>query len=481
MANNFIMKRIFVILSVSFSLAFIASCNHNDNVFEPKSNSPQDLAYAKTLDSIDSLITGFYYYDFNDTIVLPAFEYYKENNSRRNLWMQARCHYLIGALQFGENHVSEKAAKHLVEALKILDENFDDYLLHSKIHYVISKIAFNFSNGSVCKRLATMGLDCATKANDTAWMARSCSNLGIIYERMGKAGEGDTAYMYCDQGMRLADADRYPLERAYLENTYANCLRHSHQYDSAIYHFNIAKSLINNDVLLYHKTYLEEAFVYYQKHDYQTAITELEVAFQTPDHNIRKQSVAGLADCWEKIGDTLKAAPYLSMLKTSNEKEIVDRHHNTNALPILNAYLQSLDKPDKTANIVWLIIIIFTASTVVVAFYFIWKKRHLDTIKDKDYEALRLKGRAIFSDRHNNKMERIRNEFNAAYPDALAKLSAAHPDLSDTELDICILSFFSFRLKETAEIMHLKENTVAKYRTAIKKKVQTDDLEKIFH
>ena len=475
------MKRIIAILSIAFFLAFIASCDHYDNFREPNSNSPQDLAYAKTLDSIDSLITGFYYYDFNDTIVLPAFEYYKENNSRRNLWMQARCHYLIGALQFGENHVSEKAAKHLVEALKILDENFDDFQLRSKIYYINSRIAFNFSNGSACKRLAAMGLDCATQAHDTAWMARSCSNLGMIYERLGKAGEGDTAYMYCDQGMRLADADRYPLERAYLENTYANCLRHSHQYDSAIYHFNIAKSLINNDVLLYHKTYLEEAFVYYQKHDYPTAIAELEVAFQTTDHNIRNQSAAGLADCWEKVGDTMKAAPYLSIIKASNEKEIVQRHHNTNAMPLLNAYLQSIDKSDKSANIVWLIVIIFTASAVVVAFYFIWKKRHLNTIKDKDYEALRLKGRAIFSDRHNNKMERIRNEFNAAYPDALAKLRASYPDLSDTELEICVLSFFSFRLKETADIMHLKENTVAKYRTAIKKKVQTDDLEKIFH
>ncbi|MBR4837618.1 MAG: hypothetical protein IK004_04175, partial [Bacteroidales bacterium] len=337
------------------------------------------------------------------------------------------------------------------------------------------------SNGSACKRLAAMGLDCATQANDTAWMARSCSNLGIIYERMGKAGEGDTAYMYCDQGMRLADAKHYPLERAYLENTYANCLRHSHQYDSAIYHFNIAKSLINNDILLYHKTYLEEAFVYYQKHDYQTAIAELEVAFQTPDHNIRHQSATGLADCWEKVGDTMKAAPYFSIMKASNEKDIVQRHYNTNAMPVLESYLKSLDETEKNGNNVWLIAVVLIAVATVAAVYYGWKKRHLNTLKDKDYETLRLKGRAIFSDRHNNKMERIRNEFNTAYPEALAKLSAAHPELSDTELDICVLSFFSFRLKETSEIMHLRENTVAKYRTAIKKKVKTDDLETIFH
>lgn len=460
--------------------ALLASCTQ-DNYVVTSPTSPEDAAYTRLLDSIDSIVEGFYYYDFNDSIIMPALEFYKGNDSRRNLWMQARCHYLIGVLQFGENHVSEKAAKNMVEALKILDENFDDYLLHSKIHYVISKIAFNFSNGSACKRLAAMGLDCATQANDTAWMARSCSNLGIIYERMGKGGEGDTAYMYCDRGMLLADANRYPLERAYLENTYANCLRHSHQYDSAIYHFNIAKSLINNDILLYHKTYLEEAFVYYQKHDYQTAIAELEVAFQTPDHNIRHQSATGLADCWEKVGDTMKAAPYFSIMKASNEKDIVQRHYNTNAMPLLESYLKSLDETEKNNNIVWLIAVVLIAMATVAAVYYGWKKRHLNTLKDKDYETLRLKGRAIFSDRHNNKMERIRNEFNAAYPEALAKLSTAHPELSDTELDICVLSFFSFRLKETSEIMHLRENTVAKYRTAIKKKVKTDDLETIFH
>ena len=201
-------------------------CGNHDNIFRPDENNCEDVAFSKLLDSVDNVVNGFYYYDFNDSIILPAFEFYKKNNSRHNLWMQARCHYLIGALQFGENHVSEMAAMHLVEALKILDD-YDDIETHgraslqrSKIHYISSKIAFNFSDGRSCKRFAMLGLDNAVMANDTAWMARSCSNLGIIYERLGKAGEGDTAYMYCDKGFGIANAKRYPLERAYLENTY---------------------------------------------------------------------------------------------------------------------------------------------------------------------------------------------------------------------------------------------------------------------
>ena len=132
-------------------------------------------------------------------------------------------------------------------------------------------------------------------------------------------------------------------------------------------------------------------------------------------------------------------------------------------------------KAQKT-RCIWLVVVVLVALAAVWLFIS-RRKKHLSALKNKDCEALQIKVQAIFSDRLNNKMERIRNAFNAAYPEALAKLKAAHPELSETELDICLLSFFSFRLKEAADLLDLRENTVAKYRTAIKKKIQTDDLE----
>lgn len=125
---------------------------------------------------------------------------------------------------------------------------------------------------------------------------------------------------------------------------------------------------------------------------------------------------------------------------------------------------------------IWIVVVVLVALAAVWLF-FTRRSHHLNALKDKDHEALQIKVQAVFSDRMNNKMERIRNEFNASYPDALAKLQAAYPELSETELDICLLSFFSFRLKEAADLLDLRENTVAKYRTTIKKKTQTDDLE----
>jgi DNA-binding NarL/FixJ family response regulator len=67
--------------------------------------------------------------------------------------------------------------------------------------------------------------------------------------------------------------------------------------------------------------------------------------------------------------------------------------------------------------------------------------------------------------------------FNTTHPDALAKLKAAHPDLSEVEIGICVLSFYPFLMKEIGNILDLRENTVSKYRTNIKKKTQTETIE----
>ena len=117
---------------------------------------------------------------------------------------------------------------------------------------------------------------------------------------------------------------------------------------------------------------------------------------------------------------------------------------------------------------------------LVVAYVFVLRKRHYTALKDKDFEALNLRVKSVYDDKLGNKMERITKVFVAAYPDALAKLKAAYPDLNQTELDVCVLSMFPFRTKEIADILDLRENTVSKYRTAIRKKTQADSFEALW-
>lgn len=77
----------------------------------------------------------------------------------------------------------------------------------------------------------------------------------------------------------------------------------------------------------------------------------------------------------------------------------------------------------------------------------------------------------IYRSRSDNALEQILNEFQLQYPEALDKLTAAYPDLNKTEKHIIILSFLDFRAKEEADLLGLSENTVMKYRSNIKKKV----------
>jgi tetratricopeptide (TPR) repeat protein len=75
-----------------------------------------------------------------------------------------------------------------------------------------------------------------------------------------------------------------------------------------------------------------------------------------------------------------------------------------------------------------------------------------------------------------NRLERIMDEFEAAYPGAMERVAAAYPELSETERQIAVLNFLHFRAKEEAELTGFAENTILKYRSNLNKKVGSDPI-----
>ena len=69
-----------------------------------------------------------------------------------------------------------------------------------------------------------------------------------------------------------------------------------------------------------------------------------------------------------------------------------------------------------------------------------------------------------------NRLERIMDEFEAAYPGALGRVAAAYPNLTKTETQLFVLSFLQFRAKEEADLLGLSQNTVLQYRSNLRKK-----------
>ncbi len=69
-----------------------------------------------------------------------------------------------------------------------------------------------------------------------------------------------------------------------------------------------------------------------------------------------------------------------------------------------------------------------------------------------------------------NRLERIMDEFEAAYPGAMERVTTAYPNLTKTETQLFVLSFLQFRAKEEADLLGLSQNTVLQYRSNLRKK-----------
>ena len=82
----------------------------------------------------------------------------------------------------------------------------------------------------------------------------------------------------------------------------------------------------------------------------------------------------------------------------------------------------------------------------------------------------------IYRSKVGNRLERIMDEFKAAYPKALEQLAAAHPELNEVERQMAVLNFLHFRAKEEANLTGYTEGTTLKYRSNLNKKAGSDPI-----
>jgi DNA-binding NarL/FixJ family response regulator len=60
---------------------------------------------------------------------------------------------------------------------------------------------------------------------------------------------------------------------------------------------------------------------------------------------------------------------------------------------------------------------------------------------------------------------------NLMRPDFVQSIRNKYPDLSSSEIQICVLSYVDFKIQEIATVLDLKPNTVQTKRTVIRKKM----------
>lgn len=139
--------------------------------------------------------------------------------------------------------------------------------------------------------------------------------------------------------------------------------------------------------------------------------------------------------------------------------------------------LQQIENQQHMQRLQLFLIIAALIIVILLLWLFISRLRtENERIRHSTFGNLLNRARKIYSDNKEDSKKRILSEFNANYPNVINKIKLDYPELNSDEINILILSMLSFRIKEISQIMGFKESTILKYRTNIRKKTESDDL-----
>jgi len=420
---------------------------------------------------------------------------------------EAKAHYDSGFVCLQHDSLM-KAFPHFIQVagkLEHLPEDMTDeeMLLASRAYYQMAYVFRRKIENNAEIDALRWALAYQRRVQDTTWIVRSSLQLANAFSTLK---ENDSARYYHDFVIPYLDTISGDLNDYFTARHVLSDLYYSqHQFDSCfmVQHNTIAfktrrgMSTANDSVSLgicmYHSPYRLDAKPYLLKVlDMQTGDLE------------RGAIMSLLAQIYEEEGNADSAAFCHGFNKTYVKAEsdrvsdgmlAVKQYDNYKAERDARLTALRQEKASQNAKVLRIIYVIVALLLLValafVVYHRIYRKKMTQeqeeikrdlkeaygALETQSQEAIRLKVQAIYDDKRSNTLGRILEVFNTTYPTALSKLKAAYPDLNETELDICVLSHFPFRMKEIADILDLRENTVSKYRTNIKKKTQTETFE----
>ena len=252
--------------------------------------------------------------------------------------------------------------------------------------------------------------------------------------------------------------------------------------------------------------------IYYEVEQYDSAKFYLEPVLEK-DPNRAIIAAKCLKDIALKEGDTLKANQYSQVIAiegaTAAENQILVSKLND----LFQNYLQekqeaaSLHERKKAVRLT-LMVLVPLLLAIGLAVTIVMRRRHRKRLTSQEVEAQQQLNEAlqrhdeaerelqtkveqaaqhtremlqqhvtdIYQSNSKDRMQRICEAIDNTYPQAVARLKAEHPELSETELNILLLNFLHFRIKEEADLLGLSENTVGKYRSNLGKTLGKDPI-----
>lgn len=424
--------------------------------------------------------------------LLKAVDYFDTTD----YWLSARAHYMNGVGFKAEDSVVEALYEYL-HVLDIMDEHISTPP-HTRFMMLIHCRIGDLFSDQYMQEPAIVCYENALKYNNLGECVpfdRSIllQKLGFQYDKLQKY---DTARYYYDEALHLSpDINNSNYKMLQFYKAMLDCTSGA-DFEHGIVELKQLASQCSESSRDWR--YVNIGLVYQEAGHVDSALVYLQKAFDYGINDAVKSYVAEfIYDIYESQDDTLKMAEFAEYLieKPSNERVSMARVSTLNAMfqDYLNRHQERLQHQNRkriiiTVSIVLAIVLLMVSIIVKL----IIKKKTIENqklqeekqclqndyenSKRQQFEALQNRVKSIFKEKNDNSLPLIINEFKSVYLDILNNISTDYPNLSETEKNILILTLLNFRIKEEAIILNLSENTVMKYRSNLKKKVDFNQI-----
>lgn len=424
--------------------------------------------------------------------LLKAVDYFDTTD----YWLSARAHYMNGVGFRAEDSVVEALYEYL-HVLDIVDEHIPTPP-HPRFMMLIHCRLGDLFSDQYMQEPAIVCYENALKYNNLGECVpfeRSIllQKLGFQYDKLQKY---DTARYYYNEALRNSpDTNNLNYKMLQFYKAMLDCTSGA-DFEHGIVELKQLASQCSESSRDWR--YVNIGLVYQEAGHVDSALVYLQKAFDYGINDAVKSYVAEfIYDIYESQGDTLKMTEFAKYLieKPSNERVSMARVSTLNSMfqDYLTRHQERLQHQNRKKAIITVSIVLALILLMVFIFVkLINKKKTIENqklqeekerlqkgfedSKRQQFETLQKRVKSIFKEKNNNSLPLIINEFKLVYLDILNNISTDYPNLSETEKNILILTLLNFRIKEEAIILNLSENTVMKYRSNLKKKVDFNQI-----
>lgn len=475
--NTFALKCVFIVL-ITFTFKNLISQNHTiDSLLEASQSDLRSGELKRVL--------------AKQNIILK--ESKKKNYSKgiaRSYLFSGKCYMKLGdcgkALFFFNNALNEKYAQLDMDLKSEIITNIGNcYHQQSLYNDALEKYREAIRLGELSEEINYI-------------KAKNYNNIGNLYETV-KTPKDSAYYYYCKAYYYFKND--YKNTQTQKKNTIGATIctnlgevwSTNNRIDSSKYYFNKA-ALYNNkakDITLGAVLEQKIGVLYYHSHDYKTAEYHLEKAktvFEEKEDIYKlSESYTLLIKLNKILGNEKKQTEYQDLLLTI-EKKINAIQESARAATLDNVIKEKNEVfRKKEVRLYWIITIILLITLLVIIFSiyshkrkkdssFLTLQKERDIIQQKEIEAneLKLKINESFDEvvqlaKDNSPEFLIR--FQEVYPQVCSAILKINPQLISSELKFCALLFLNFSTKDIAEYTFTSPKTVQNRKNGIRKKL----------